>query len=114
MPDRAARQFRLARPALLENGIEDEKASAGDHAATLGSSRARSVDVTVHIKNTKHLITDKVSQSVLVPVNRRAVSPDVGSPDQRDATISRKAGGGGSTISTESLILAQDERWRRA
>ena len=68
-----AAQFRHARPALLENGIEDEKASAGDHAATLGH-KARSVDVTVHEKH-KHLITDKVSQSVLVPVDRRASQP---------------------------------------
>ena len=107
-----AAQFRHARPALLENGIEDEKASAGDHAATLGH-KARSVDVTVHKKH-KHLITDKVSQSVLVPVDRRASQPRSRLSDQRSAGHGVKPVGGQSTISTESLILAQDERWRRA
>ncbi len=108
-----ASRFRHAWPALLENGIEDEKASAGDHAATLGHT-ARSVDVTVHTKNNKHLITDKVSQSVLVPVDRRASQPRSRLSDQRSAGHGVKPVGGQSTISTESLILAQDERWRRA
>ncbi len=84
---------RCVSTSLLENGIEDHqpKASAGDRGNTVTSQ-----------------CTENMDNVFLVPVGAHGVSsPAV-------PTLRSKARFSGSKISMESLILAQDERWRRA
>src|SRR5438067_564220 len=80
---------------LLENGTEEKAKSE------CGRSRERP-----HLSIA--LRTDNNSQSVLVPAGRRAQAP------KPALKIGRRVALGRSEISMESLILAQDERWRRA
>ena len=59
----------------------------------------------------------RTSQSVLVPVGRRGSPSETGSlmvKGLNDDLPVRRRMVTGSEISMESLILAQDERWRRA
>ena len=96
--------------ALLENGIEDEKASAGKHRA-LGRS--------AHDSSSLEPWNDQWVQgacslaiSMRSPSGERASQPR-GSHSGVGSLRSRCAFGQ-LEILTESLILAQDERWRRA
>ena len=81
---------------LLENGIEDHqpKASAGERASLEVSFTSQ--------------CTENMDNVFLVPVGAHGVS----SPSA--PTLRSKTWISGSKISMESLILAQDERWRRA
>jgi hypothetical protein len=90
--------------ALLENGIEDEKASAGDHRAHRPRGRALGPWWTAAVM----VVINSISISFRgdVPVGL-GCHPEAGSSTIESLLRQVK-------ISTESLILAQDERWRRA
>ena len=101
---------RLLGPVLLENGTEDEKASAGDHRHGVHPSfvlRRRVVVrvVIVHLAIPTSVVTRPMSLFEIQrgePLSLGLFKAIVICPS------------GWVEILTESLILAQDERWRRA
>ena len=92
------------RRSLLENGREDEKASAGDR---LGASAP---SVVVCNDETHRQLSGWCSHHPMVPVPRaREIPLECEALYRRVSPLAVAL-----EISTESLILAQDERWRRA
>jgi hypothetical protein len=96
--------------ALLENGIEDEKASAGKHRALGRSAHDSSSLEPWNGQWCKVLVHSQFLMRS--PSGERASQPR-GSHSGVGSLRSRCAFGQ-LEILTESLILAQDERWRRA
>ena len=105
---------------LLENGIEDEKASAGDRCpissfqADARAHRGLLIAAIVSIAH-KHQNNGQVSLFWCQSVHRGSPStPALQIEETSDDLPVRRRMVTVSEISTESLILAQDERWRRA
>src|SRR5690606_20750134 len=90
------------RKSLLENRRQDERASAGDR---LGAS------VPTWSFMTKRTVNIRM---VFAPSDGASASCS-GDSARYEASLSKSSSlAMGALISTESLILAQDERWRRA
>ena len=97
---------------LLENGIEDEKASAGDRCPRPGLCPWSCSDRSVEHSTNQRTVSlfwcqsvDEASPSETGSLMVEGLNDDL--PVRRRMVT-------GPEISMESLILAQDERWRRA
>ena len=91
---------------LLENRREDEKASAGDCPDPSGSVQP--------FKNEMHRNTDSSSAGRSGASRQKRELHAPGSPALQHRSTGLTTSVAGPEISMESLILAQDERWRRA
>ena len=98
---RPGRAALLGEWALLENGIEDEKVSAGDR---IGLTPAAAVE-----NSNMHYGQQRKSQLFWCQLCRGFGHYVTLLHDRSPITSVRRR-----EISMESLILAQDERWRRA
>ncbi len=99
----------LLGPVLLENGTEDEKASAGDHRHGVHPSFALRRRVVVRVVIVHQAIPMSVSRSASLFEIQRGEPLSLGL-----FNVIVICPSGRVEILTESLILAQDERWRRA
>jgi hypothetical protein len=94
---------------LLENGTEDEKASAGDHRHGVHPSFVLRRRVVVRVVIVHQAIPMSVSRSASIFEIQRGEPLSLGL-----FNVIVICPSGWVEILTESLILAQDERWRRA
>ena len=110
----ALRRFVYASRQLLENGIVTPKASEASALKPPDSSAGRSSDVTL---NSARRHGTPVSRRVGTGTVRQLPAwGQCPAPAALRSTVLESDSGpvGNLSISMESLILAQDERWRRA